>query len=77
MPALVTQDLRALSMTPPGVRKARESGAQKWLREPASLKARVVRCLPRAMSASTASRAGVGFVVAPAAMTWLAQTCIM
>ena len=34
--------------TPAPLRRARDTGAQKWLRDPASLKASVVRCLPSA-----------------------------
>ncbi len=73
----MTQDFLAFSTTPPAAREALERGAQKWLRDPASLKARVVRCLPRAMSASAASRTGLRVVLAPATTTSLAQTCIM
>ena len=48
--ALVTHDFLALRCTPFAFRCARDTGAQKWLREPASLKASVDKCLPAPIS---------------------------
>jgi hypothetical protein len=55
------------------LRFARETGAQKWLRDPASLNAKVVRCLPAEMSLSVCATAAPGRA---AAIVALAHTCI-
>ena len=59
--------------TPAAFRFARDTGAQKWLRDPASLNASVDKCRPAAISLS------VGATVASlraAAIVAVAQTCI-
>ena len=57
-------------MTCPFCRCTWLTGAQKWLREPFSLKARVERCRPAATSRRTASRIGKACA---ATITWAAH----
>lgn len=52
---------------------ARETGAQKWLRDPFSLNARVVKCSPAAMRFNVAAWLADG---AAAAMHAVPMTCI-
>ena len=58
----------AVSSTPAPLRRARDTGAQKWLRDPASLKARVDRCRPAAMSCSVRATAAPGRAAAMVAV---------
>ena len=55
------------------LRRARDPGLQKWLRDPGSLKARVDRCRPPAMSCSVRATAAPGRA---AAMVAAAATCM-
>jgi hypothetical protein len=67
----VTHDLWAVIRAPPGVFTARDTGDQKWLREPFSLNASVVRCLPSAID-----RSSVSWFVGAAAMQAVPSMCI-
>ena len=60
--------------TPAPLRRARDTGAQKWLRDPASLNASVVRCLPAPISFSTSSVAAWGRA---ASIVAIPQTCML